>query len=217
MLPSRPAMEAPKSNGLASAQPFTRADLERGSPRLLARGRWANAVVNLFDHGGTTWVVKDFRERSFLVRNLIGRFLVRREARSLARVARPATHAAGCCFASTRTPSPTATCPAAACAASRRTSRGPSTFRHWNARSRRCTKQAGLAHFDLRNAKNLLVTDDRRAAGARLPVARSARAGCPARCVVSRSRSTSPPSTSTGRQPQPGNDSARNDSPHSAS
>ena len=32
-----------------------------------------------FEHRGTSWVVKDFGSRSFLVRNLIGRLLVRRE------------------------------------------------------------------------------------------------------------------------------------------
>ena len=182
MLPSRPAMEAPKSNSLASAQPFSRADLERGSPRLLARGRWANAVVNLFDHGGTTWVVKDFRERSFMVRNLIGRLLVRREARSLGRVD-GLPHMPQGVLRIDATPSPTATCPAAACAASRRTSQGPSTFRNWNARSRRCIK---------RPASRTSTCATPRTCWSRTPASRwcsisrprSARAGCPARCVV---------------------------------
>ncbi len=62
---------------------YTRADLERGPRNPLHEGRWANAVVYTFDFGGERWVVKDFRPRSFAVRNLIGRLLVRRESRGL--------------------------------------------------------------------------------------------------------------------------------------
>ena len=160
MLPSRPAMDAPKPTGLAPAQPFTRADLERGSPRLLARGRWANAVVNLFEHGGTTWVVKDFRARSFAGaqpdRPLAGaaRSAVARPGR------RPAGHAAGCVpHRRVRPRLPLRARPQPARQAAVRPA-GPSTFRPWNARLRDAARQqAGLAHFDLRNAKNILVTD----------------------------------------------------------
>ena len=67
----------------AAAGTFSRDDLERGARRPLSEGRWANAVLHLFEHAGVTWVVKDFRTRSWLVRNVIGRLLVRREAGGL--------------------------------------------------------------------------------------------------------------------------------------
>jgi predicted Ser/Thr protein kinase len=65
---------------------FSRTDLERGPCQPLHQGRWANAVVYVFESGGGRWVVKDFRPRSFLVRNLIGRLLIRREAAGLRRL-----------------------------------------------------------------------------------------------------------------------------------
>jgi RIO-like serine/threonine protein kinase len=69
-----------------SVQPFTRPDLAHGTTRPLTAGRWANAVVWLHEHDGADWVVKDFRPRSWLVRNVIGRFLVRRELGGLRRL-----------------------------------------------------------------------------------------------------------------------------------
>ena len=68
-------------------EPFSRADLARGPVRPLHEGRWANAVVCTYESGGHRWVVKDFRNRSFLVRNLIGRLLIRRESRGLMKLA----------------------------------------------------------------------------------------------------------------------------------
>jgi len=50
---------------------------------VLSRGRWANAVLYVHRHGTERWVVKDFRPRAFSVRNTIGRFLIRREVRAL--------------------------------------------------------------------------------------------------------------------------------------
>jgi hypothetical protein len=76
-----------ETGGNASRGPrFSRADLSHGPRRLLSEGRWANAVLTLFEHGNATWVVKDFRPRSWLVRNLIGRFLIRRELIGLCRL-----------------------------------------------------------------------------------------------------------------------------------
>ena len=43
--------------------------------------------MDTFDYGGTVWVVKDFRSRGLLARNLIGRLLVRRESRGLVKLA----------------------------------------------------------------------------------------------------------------------------------
>jgi len=67
--------------------PFTRAQLEQAPGEILSRGRWANAVLYLHRRGGERWVVKDFRPRSFTVRNTIGRLLIRREMRALGRLA----------------------------------------------------------------------------------------------------------------------------------
>jgi RIO-like serine/threonine protein kinase len=67
--------------------PFTRGEIERAPPEVLSCGRWANAVLRLYRHGGECWVVKDFRPRAFAVRNTIGRLLIRRELRALRRLA----------------------------------------------------------------------------------------------------------------------------------
>jgi hypothetical protein len=64
--------------------PFTRADLARAAPQVLNRGRWANATVLLFEHGGAQWVIKDFRSCPLLYRETFGRFMVRRELSALA-------------------------------------------------------------------------------------------------------------------------------------
>ncbi len=77
----------PDQTGANRGDPFSRADLERGPCRPLHEGRWANAVVSVYDFGDQRWVVKDFRPRSFLVRNLVGRLLIRRESRGLVRLA----------------------------------------------------------------------------------------------------------------------------------
>lgn len=67
--------------------PFSRTQLEQTPGEVLSRGRWANAVLHLRDQEGGRWVVKDFRPRSFVVRNTIGRLLIRREMRALRRLA----------------------------------------------------------------------------------------------------------------------------------
>lgn len=63
--------------------PITREQLEREPGQVISPGRWANAVLSLRRSDGEQWVVKDFRARSFVVRNTIGRLLVRREWRAL--------------------------------------------------------------------------------------------------------------------------------------
>jgi predicted Ser/Thr protein kinase len=67
--------------------PITREQLEGAPRRVISLGRWANAVLSLLRSDGEQWVVKDFRARSFVVRNTIGRFLIRRELRALGKVA----------------------------------------------------------------------------------------------------------------------------------
>ena len=72
----------------ALAHRFTRGELESGRRERLSEGRWASVVLYRSKYGGTVWVVKDFRPRSFLARNLIGRFLMAREIRGLTMAAR---------------------------------------------------------------------------------------------------------------------------------
>ena len=147
----------PASAGTA-ALPFTRADLDRGPKEVLSTGRWANAVLYRYAHDGVEWVVKDFRPRGFLARNLVGRFLVRREYGALSRLGgipatpqgafRVDTHALAYRFVPGR---------------SLRGLRGfvlpPDFFPALERGLRAMHTAARLAHFDLRNAKNILITE----------------------------------------------------------
>lgn len=158
MRPASPESRDPASDAQVEALRFTRADLERGPREVLSQGRWANAILYLFDHGGVTWAVKDFRPRSFLSRNLIGRFLIRREFRALSRLAGvPAT------------PQDAFRVDALALAyrfVPGRSLRGlrdfrlpPDYFPALERGLRAMHSSARLAHFDLRNAGNILITD----------------------------------------------------------
>lgn len=69
-----------------AAPAFSRADLDRAAPRILNRGRWANATVLLYAHAGAQWVVKDFRNCPLLYRETFGRLMVRRELSALERL-----------------------------------------------------------------------------------------------------------------------------------
>lgn len=73
-------------NALRTHRPFTRADLGRGTPRILNKGRWANATVFVHDHDGTRWVIKDFSDCPALYRETVGRFMVSRELSALERL-----------------------------------------------------------------------------------------------------------------------------------
>ena len=53
---------------------------------MLRDGRWANAQVYRVERDGRSWVVKDFAQRSLLVRQTIGRALLGRELRALQRL-----------------------------------------------------------------------------------------------------------------------------------
>ncbi len=67
-------------------QPFTRAHLLAAPREILREGRWANARVVRATIGGADWTVKDFGSRGWWVRNLFGRWLLRRELRTLRRL-----------------------------------------------------------------------------------------------------------------------------------
>jgi hypothetical protein len=69
------------------ADPISRRDFEGGRREQLREGRWANVVRCRIEHRGSVWVFKDFRGRSFLARNVLGRFLLAREMRGLRSVA----------------------------------------------------------------------------------------------------------------------------------
>jgi hypothetical protein len=137
---------------------FSRAELESGARQRLSEGRWANAVLYLLDCRGDTWVVKDFRSRSFLVRNLIGRFLVRRETAGLRRVAglegapadafRVDAHALAYRFRPGRSLRRTAV-----------GELGTAFFPALERSLRQMHAGARIVHLDLRNADNILVTD----------------------------------------------------------
>jgi len=69
------------------SKPFTRAQLRAAPCQVLREGRWANARVLKATIGGADWTVKDFAARAWWVRNLLGRWLLRRELRALQRLA----------------------------------------------------------------------------------------------------------------------------------
>lgn len=59
--------------------PFTREEFERSEHVLIHKGRWANADVYLLRRGKEEWVVKDFRRCPPLTRNVYGSWMVGRE------------------------------------------------------------------------------------------------------------------------------------------
>jgi hypothetical protein len=114
--------------------------------------------LSLFDHDGATWVVKDFRPRSWLVRNLIGRLLIRRELGGLRRLAglpdtpqdafRVDTYALAYRYVVGR-------------GLRRRwkAALAPDFFPTLERSVREMHARAHIAHLDLRNADNILVTE----------------------------------------------------------
>ncbi len=56
------------------------------TPRYLSRGRAANADVRLLEIDGQRWVVKDFSACPWWIRNSLGRWMVGRELRALQRL-----------------------------------------------------------------------------------------------------------------------------------
>jgi predicted Ser/Thr protein kinase len=153
-----PASRDPAPASEAEAGRFTRTDLERGPREILSEGRWANAVLYRFEHGGVAWVVKDFRPRARAVRLLIGRFLVHREFRALRRVAGiPATPQG--VFRVDADALAYHFVPGRSLRGTRDVVFGPEFFPALERGLAAMHAQAGLAHFDLRNAKNILMTD----------------------------------------------------------
>ena len=112
-----------------------------------------------FEHRGGSWVVKDFGSRSFLVRNLIGRLLVRREVGCLRRVDGIAGAPSGAfrvdAYALAYRFVPGLTLRRTAKAAI-----GPEYFPLLERDLREMHGTARVVHLDLRNADNILVGDD---------------------------------------------------------
>ncbi len=137
---------------------FSRADLERGPRTVLSEGRWANAVLYLFEHGGTRWVVKDFKPRGFLARNLIGRFLIVREFGALSRLQGiPATPQGA--FRIDEYALAYRFVPGRSLRGSREVIFPRDFFPKLEIGLREMHSRARLAHFDLRNAENILMTE----------------------------------------------------------
>jgi len=138
--------------------PFTRAQFERARGEVLSRGRWANAVLYLHLHGDALWVVKDFRPRTFALRNTAGRFLVRREVRALRRLAglagvaeaafRLDAHALAYRFV-----------PGAPLSQSELGRHAPEFFGALERLLQQVHAVGGMLHLDVRNARNVLVSE----------------------------------------------------------
>jgi len=64
-------------------KPFTRRDFETGKYKILAKGRWGNADLYQFQRGHKIWVVKDFSPCPSFIRKTWGRFMVKREFMAL--------------------------------------------------------------------------------------------------------------------------------------
>lgn len=59
--------------------PFTRNDLITGRYDILSRGRWANADLYLFERNQQKWIIKDFLPCPPMVRKTWGRMIAKRE------------------------------------------------------------------------------------------------------------------------------------------
>jgi len=64
-------------------KPFKRRDLETGEHNTIAKGRWGNADLYQFQRGQKIWVVKDFSPCPPFIRKTWGRFMVKREFMAL--------------------------------------------------------------------------------------------------------------------------------------
>ena len=58
---------------------FTRKDMVAGKVEIIVKGRWGNADLYLLERGEKKWVIKDFFPCPPLIRKTWGRFMVKRE------------------------------------------------------------------------------------------------------------------------------------------
>jgi len=141
------------------ADRISRRELEAGRREQLGEGRWANVVRCRIGHGGSVWVFKDFRPRSFLARNLLGRFLLAREIRGLRRFAgieaqpREALRVDEFSLAYRFLPGRSLRKVHGA-------QLGADFFPALERTVQRMHARVGIVHLDLRNAENILVTEE---------------------------------------------------------
>ena len=64
-------------------KPFTRRDFETGEFRIITKGRWGNADLYQFQSDHKIWVVKDFSPCPPFIRKTWGRFMAKREFMAL--------------------------------------------------------------------------------------------------------------------------------------
>lgn len=127
-------------------------------PRYLSRGRAANADVRLLELQGQRWVVKDFSACPWFIRNTLGRWMIGRELYALERLAgipgipqnavRIDVYAFAYHFVEAR---PLAQVPASELS--------PAFFLAYEALVQQMHDR-GLAHLDLRNSGNVLISPD---------------------------------------------------------
>lgn len=64
-------------------KPFTRKDLANGAVQIISKGRWGNADLYQFAWDGAIWVVKDFLPCAPVIRKTWGRLMTQREFQAL--------------------------------------------------------------------------------------------------------------------------------------
>ncbi len=143
-------------------KPFTRKDLAGKDVEIITKGRWGNADLYLLHQGGENWVIKDFFPCPPLIRKTWGRFMVRREFLALRTLAGiqgiPAdpflldAYAVGYRFQPGNTLKVTPP------------DRIPDTFFFEFEQLVLAMHQRNMVHLDIRNRKNILVTDTGRPA-----------------------------------------------------
>ncbi len=65
---------------------ITRDEIKRNTPELLSRGRACNADIELLKRSDGIWVIKDFSKRNLIIRNSWGRAIISYEARVLSKL-----------------------------------------------------------------------------------------------------------------------------------
>lgn len=139
------------------SSPLSRSDFERLPKTLLNKGRIFNADVWLIEHQGQSWVIKDFRRKPFFYRWTVGTLTARHECRVVKHL-QGLEGIPGDPFLLDRY--------AWACRhiesttlrdLSEKDSSWPAFFQQLEAATR-AMHSHGIAHLDLRNARNILVT-----------------------------------------------------------
>ncbi len=136
---------------------LTREDLRRDGAMALKRGRWGNADLYLFSQPGETWVIKDFSPCPPLIRESWGRLLVRHECGALSRLSGIGGIPELICVLDAY-----AFCygyiPGRILRGTPSSMVEPDFFYRLEALVN-CMHQRNLVHLDLRNSRNVLITE----------------------------------------------------------